>query len=97
VADYYVYKMPKNAQADGRLDKAQTIDLVAMAGAVAGTDKMIYLSGPHDTAEQKAAIKAVRTLLMSKGVPAERVTTSRPSGEAVHLGAHNQESDVAGV
>jgi hypothetical protein len=87
VADYYVYKMPKHSSSVDQLDKTQTVDLVAMAAAVSGTDKMIYLSGPHDTVEQKAAIKAVRNLLISKGVPAERVTTSKPVGEAVQLGA----------
>lgn len=85
MADYYVYKMPKNPKADGQLDKAQTVELVAMAAAVAGTDKMVYIAGPHVTIEQKAAIKAVRNQLISKGVPMERITTTKPDGEAAHL------------
>jgi hypothetical protein len=85
MADYYVYKLPRNPQQDGKLDKTQMIDLASLAGAVSGTDKMIYLSGPHDTAEQKACIKAVREQLMSKGVSPERITTSKPAGEVVSM------------
>ena len=85
MADYYVYKMPQHPKGNGQLDKTQTVDLVALAAAVAGTDKMIYLSGPHATPEQKAAIKAVRNQLVSKGVPMERITNSKPSGEVAHL------------
>jgi hypothetical protein len=85
VSDYYVYKMPQNPKGNGQLDKTQTVDLVALAAAVSGTDKMIYLSGPHATPEQKAAIKAVRNQLVSKGVPMERITNSKPDGEPAHL------------
>jgi hypothetical protein len=95
VADYYVYKMPQNSKGNGQLDKTQTVDLVALAEAVAGTDKMIYLSGPHNTPEQKAAIKAVRNQLASKGVPMERITTSKPDGEVAHL-AHTAPAAHAG-
>jgi hypothetical protein len=84
VSDYYVYKMPKNSKGQ-ELDKTQMVDLVALASAVAGTDKMIYLSGPHNSPEQKAAMKAVRNQLVSKGVPMERITHTKPDGEPSHL------------
>ncbi|HEV2635850.1 MAG TPA: hypothetical protein VGX23_11925 [Actinocrinis sp.] len=85
MADYYVFKMPKNSKNNGELDKSQVVELVALAAAVAGTDKVIYLSGPHANPEQKAAMKAVRNQLVSKGVPMERITHSKPDGMAVHL------------
>jgi hypothetical protein len=86
VADYYIYKMPKNFK--GELDKAQTVELVALAAAVAGNDKMVYLAGPHNSPEQKAAMKAVRNQLVSKGVPMERITHTKPDGEVAHLANH---------
>jgi hypothetical protein len=88
VADYFIYKMPKNSKGDGSLDKAQTVELVALAAAVAGTDKMIYLAGPHNSPEQKAAMKAVRNQLVSKGVPMERITHTKPDGMVAHLADH---------
>jgi hypothetical protein len=88
MADYYVYKMPRQPQAGGKPDKAQMIELEALAGAVSGNDKVIYLAGPRDTAEQKAAIKAVRGHLITRGVSAEQITTSKPVGEPASLTAH---------
>ena len=88
MADYYVYKMPKSPKGDGALDKAQTVELVALAAAVAGNDKMIYLSGPHNSPEQKAAMKAVRNQLVSKGVPMERITHTKPDGMVAQLADH---------
>jgi len=88
MADYYVFKMPKHPRGDGMLDKAQLVELEALATAVSGSQKPIYVSGPHDTVEQKATIKAVRDHLIRKGVAPERITTTKPVGEALSLAGH---------
>ena len=85
MSDYYVYKMPKNMKGNDQMDKAQMVELAALAAAVAGNDKMIYLSGPNNSPEQKSAMKAVRNQLIGKGVPMERITHSKPDGMAMHL------------
>jgi hypothetical protein len=81
MSDYYVYKLPKSMNGNDKPDKAGVTELEALAEAVSGSQKKIYLSGPHDTPEQKAVIKAVRTYLMGKGVPADQITTTKPAGE----------------
>ena len=93
MSEYYVYKMPKNSKGH-ELDKTQMVDLVALASAVAGTDKMIYLSGPHNSPEQKAAMKAVRNQLVSKGVPMERITHTKPDGEPAHLAGSSSSASM---
>ena len=85
MADYYVFKMPKHPRGDGQLDKTQLVELESLATAVSGSEKPIYVSGPHDSVEQKATIKAVRDYLIRKGVAPEIITTTKPVGEAASL------------
>lgn len=81
MADYHLYRMPKTARGDSALDKTQLAELDSLAAAARMDDKTVYLAGPHDNAEQKAAIKAARSRLIAKGVAATRITTSKPAGE----------------